>query len=49
MFLLNIKMLTLHIDFNLQQFDNVIKALEEGKEIDLSQMPPPPEAISGML
>lgn len=29
-----------------KQFDNVIKALEEGKEIDLSQMPPPPEAIS---
>ncbi|ESO95891.1 hypothetical protein LOTGIDRAFT_175058 [Lottia gigantea] len=25
-----------------KQFDMVIKALEEGKEIDLSQMPPPP-------
>jgi hypothetical protein len=30
-----------------QQFDHVIKALEEGKEIDLSQMPPPPQGIAG--
>ncbi|XP_078317784.1 coiled-coil and C2 domain-containing protein 1-like isoform X2 [Crassostrea virginica] len=29
-----------------KQFDNVIKALEEGKEIDLSQMPPPPQAVA---
>ncbi|XP_048761328.1 coiled-coil and C2 domain-containing protein 1-like isoform X2 [Ostrea edulis] len=29
-----------------KQFDNVIKALEEGKEIDLSQMPPPPQGIA---
>ncbi|XP_061182028.1 coiled-coil and C2 domain-containing protein 1-like [Saccostrea echinata] len=29
-----------------KQFDNVIKALEAGKEIDLSQMPPPPQAIA---
>lgn len=39
----------MYIDFYLQQFDNVINALQEGKEIDLSQMPPPPEAISGIL
>ncbi|XP_050400468.1 coiled-coil and C2 domain-containing protein 1-like isoform X2 [Patella vulgata] len=29
-----------------KQFDNVIIALEEGKEIDLSQMPPSPPPIS---
>ncbi|KAK3090097.1 hypothetical protein FSP39_009170 [Pinctada imbricata] len=30
-----------------KQFDNVISALEEGKEIDLSKMPPPPPSSSG--
>ena len=31
-----------------QQFDCVLKALEEGKPIDLSKMPPPPPGCTGL-
>ncbi|GFR99158.1 coiled-coil and C2 domain-containing protein [Elysia marginata] len=30
-----------------KQFDAVIQAIDEGKEVDLSQMPPPPPEFSG--